>query len=253
MDRALAQGEPDPAVLAVAQRDVHDALNAPLMLEAIRGERAIFSDLMQAIDQGRVTRQQIAEMEALDTSKVTGWRIIDKWIYRLGVGGFSKHRMAGVVRYCTALTELLKQSPDAPRRSPQAYAAVRARVGIAVWIAVQGFDQVFEADRRQRALLASLAAALAAERFRRDVGCWPDALEELVPAFLTDVPTDPYVLEPLRYRRLADGVVIYSVGPDSLDSGGEVRAPPGVNRLPADIGVRLWDVAHRRQPPEPPD
>ena len=62
----------------------------------------------------------------------------------------------------------------------------------------------------------------------------------------------PFDLQPHRYKRLSDGVVIYAVGPDGLDDGGAVHTP-GPGPLAADIGVRLWDVAHRRQPPKPAD
>jgi hypothetical protein len=62
------------------------------------------------------------------------------------------------------------------------------------------------------------------------------------------VPTDPFDGRPLRYRRLADGVVVYSVGDDRADDGGTLADdfPPPAG---TDLGVRLWDVPHRRQPP----
>jgi hypothetical protein len=46
---------------------------------------------------------------------------------------------------------------------------------------------------------------------------------------------------------VADGVVIYAVGKDGVDDGGDVHQP-GDRLKPAEIGVRLWDVAHRRRP-----
>src|SRR5262249_13352626 len=158
---------------------------------------------------------QIAELYS-----VTSLRIIDKWIHRLRGGGFIKRRAAKVVRYYTALVELVKESPDAPQHSPEKMAAIRGSAGAAVVRSQRGLHSVFGADQRQRALLASLATALAAERFRRDTGRWPDALAELVPAYVATVPTDPYDFQPLRYRRLDDGVVTYALGPDELDGGG---------------------------------
>lgn len=55
-----------------------------------------------------------------------------------------------------------------------------------------------------------------------------------------EVPLDAYDGKPIRYRRLADGVVVYSVGADGKDDGGKAGA---------DLGYRLWDVDRRRQPP----
>ena len=52
-------------------------------------------------------------------------------------------------------------------------------------------------------------------------------------------------------KRTPDGLVIYSVGPDRADNDGfmnpEQPLEPGT-----DIGFRLWDPRHRRQPPNPP-
>ena len=92
--------------------------------------------------------------------------------------------------------------------------------------------------------------ALAAERYRRQHRRWPDALEALVPAFLPNVPVDPYDGKRLRYLRLKEGVVIYSIGPDLTDNGGNLDRQ-NRSRSGTDVGVRLWDVNRRRQPPAP--
>src|SRR6478752_8042824 len=81
-------------------------------------------------------------------------------------------------------------------------------------------DKVAEACRRNHALLRATAAGLAAERFRRQMGRWPASLEEVVQAgLLRAVPTDPFTDRPLLFKRTADGLVIYSVGPDGQDDG----------------------------------
>ena len=69
-----------------------------------------------------------------------------------------------------------------------------------------------------------------------------------MPAFLPALPLDPFDGEPLRYKRMPDGIVIYSVGVDGKDDGGRILWTPG-QPPPSDVGVRLWDVPHRRQPP----
>jgi hypothetical protein len=64
------------------------------------------------------------------------------------------------------------------------------------------------------------------------------------------VPTDPYDGRPLRLKRLPDGLVIYSVGADRTDNGGNLSLNPFSPDV--DLGFRLWDVPARRQPPLPP-
>jgi hypothetical protein len=73
----------------------------------------------------------------------------------------------------------------------------------------------------------------------------------LIPEFLDKVPTDPYDGKPLRYRRLDDGVVVYSIGRDGKDDGGKLDRNDQL-RAGIDFGFQLWDVNRRRQPWRPP-
>jgi hypothetical protein len=109
-----------------------------------------------------------------------------------------------------------------------------------------------------RARLICAIAAIGAERFRIRYGRWPESLSALVPEFVPAFSADPFSGEPLRYERLPDGVVIYAVGPDLTDNGGNLAtfgadkfSPPPAG---TDVGFRLWDVPHRGQAPkgEPP-
>jgi hypothetical protein len=91
-------------------------------------------------------------------------------------------------------------------------------------------------------------ALLATERFRQAEGKWPASLDQLRPRFLSEVPLDPFDGKPLRYKRLEDGVIVYSVGADGTDNGGILdRESP--YKQGTDVGFRLWDVPHRRQSP----
>jgi hypothetical protein len=75
-----------------------------------------------------------------------------------------------------------------------------------------------------QALIKLATTSLAVERFRLDRGLLPNDLKELTPQFLDVIPMDPFDGAPVRYRRLARGYVIYSVGADGHDDGG--REPP---------------------------
>ncbi|MCK4342054.1 MAG: hypothetical protein KAY37_10065 [Phycisphaerae bacterium] len=71
----------------------------------------------------------------------------------------------------------------------------------------------------------AIPVALALELYRRQVGVWPEALNELTPQLLPQVPPDRYDGGLLKYR-LNDGrPVLYSVGTDRDDDGG--RLPNG--------------------------
>ena len=66
--------------------------------------------------------------------------------------------------------------------------------------------------------------ALTIERWRLSHdGHLPDSLSDLVPAFLSFVPTDPFDERPLRYKKIEHGYIIYSIGPDFTDDGGKEK------------------------------
>jgi hypothetical protein len=250
-EHVLGQGTPSAAALAATQQAVTGELADPLILDALRGERAWVEDTMRALDDGRITFDDLHAMD--DIPKVTGYKQIDAWIYRLrGGGSWAKRPTAEVLRYQTCLIEIAKVSPEALRTRADEIAAHRSAMSPKAQEVTQSYDQYITAERRSRALLASATVALAAERFRRANGQWPHAIADLVAAkLLPAVPTDPFDGQPLRMRRLADGLVVYSVGQNLIDDGGELRGVPNVNMgVPKDIGFRLWDVPHRGQAPK---
>jgi len=71
-------------------------------------------------------------------------------------------------------------------------------------------------------------AVIALKRFELRHGKLPSSLEALVPEFLATVPYDYMSAKPLRYRVGSDGrYVIYSVGEDGQDDGGDPKPGPG--------------------------
>jgi hypothetical protein len=75
---------------------------------------------------------------------------------------------------------------------------------------------------RHETLRRLTVTAIALQRFHLRHQRWPETLAELVPEFLASVPIDPLNAEPFRYRREADGgFVLYSVGEDGRDDGGD--------------------------------
>ena len=61
---------------------------------------------------------------------------------------------------------------------------------------------------------------MALERYRAAKGDYPAALGTLAPEFLPSVPVDVFNGQPLHYRRVPGGAVVYSVGPNLKDDGG---------------------------------
>jgi hypothetical protein len=94
---------------------------------------------------------------------------------------------------------------------------------------LSGLERVFSLAARYDARLRDAQAAIAIERSRLATGKLPDQLGDLVPKFLPAVPADPFDGEPLRYRKLARGYVVYSVGEDMVDNGGAEKNSQGLS------------------------
>lgn len=81
-------------------------------------------------------------------------------------------------------------------------------------------DALIAADNRGLALLRLVRTELAIHGYRRDEGNFPTSLQTLVPAWLNEVPLDPFSGQALVYRADAEGYLLYSVGNDGTDDGG---------------------------------
>ena len=126
---------------------------------------------------------------------------------------------------------------------------LRSSTGPIMRLILPAVQKINEAGRRAHCQAVAMRALIAVERYRLKHGKWPGKLEDTVPAFLDKVPEDPIDGAPIRYKRWADGVVVYSIGNDRKDDGGEVL------KSLHDYGYRLWDKDKRRAapPPLPPD
>jgi ABC-type transport system involved in multi-copper enzyme maturation permease subunit len=243
-ERSLAQGEPAEATLEALQRLLADEDRHPLKLIALRGERASTDLMLESVQKGPNLSGSFFEVKR-GGAAVAPLPRGDELV--MIASGSLKGQRAALLRVCTDLVEAAKLPPaQMDARLRQTMASLR---GFNSPAAVRFFVPWVRTDP-QHALMRSAMVALAAERYRRQHGRWPDTLDALVPVFLTEVPLDPHDGGRLRYRRLTEGIVIYSVGPDLTDNGGNLdrhnRTQSGT-----DVGVRLWDVNRRRQPPAP--
>jgi hypothetical protein len=100
-----------------------------------------------------------------------------------------------------------------------------ARLWIRVVYAFQGvfsFEARYRSYWRKREVRSRLTLAdLAIRAYRLDCKKWPDELEDLVPVYLKAVPLDPKTEKPLIYRVEGDSFILYGVGEDGRDDGGD--------------------------------
>jgi hypothetical protein len=97
------------------------------------------------------------------------------------------------------------------------------RGGMLTRILMPAFGGLIQNETRHLAHLRATQTALAVQRYRLTEGRLPQSLDNLVPAYMEVVPTDPFDGQSLKYRTLETGFVVYSIGYDLTDDGGAER------------------------------
>jgi hypothetical protein len=94
--------------------------------------------------------------------------------------------------------------------------------------------------------IRATVAVVAIIRHRRDRGSYPESLDELITGgYLKELPLDSFSDKPLVYRKTDGDFVLYSVGRNCIDDGGQVwRDDKGRPRSWGDEGDAVfWPVA----------
>jgi|GEM_PF-860558 len=129
-------------------------------------------------------------------------------------------------------------------------------------ILTPALDSFTRAADSRRAAERVFRVSIALERWRLDHGDYPEALDQLVPQWLTAVPLDPWSGKPLGYRRVdratdpfGRGFILYSLGPHGDDDGGrETEAHPAKydrERRPPESVPRGYDAQLNKFAPIP--
>jgi hypothetical protein len=243
LERTLAQGEAPPDELALMQRALSEEDSFPDMLIAARGERGTLDGIFTAIENGAVSMSKLA-------GEPPEWYdFVPNWFGRESMREAHPAMLEAMSRFID-VAKLPMHEQAAAERELDGELRAQKRVNPLVVLFIPALQKVAQASRRKHAYLRCMIAALAAEHYRQKHKRWPHSLDQLCPEFLAAVPLDPFDGEPLRYRRVEEGMVIYSVGADAVDNHGNIDHEhphdPGV-----DLGYRLWDTSKRRKPAQP--
>jgi hypothetical protein len=95
-----------------------------------------------------------------------------------------------------------------------------------------GLQAIGRATFRTKGQQEATFAAIAVYRFQKRNGSLPKSLAELKDEYLHDLPIDQFDGQPLRYQRKDDGFILYSIGYDRADDGGNRKL---IESLPHDL------------------
>jgi hypothetical protein len=243
LERALAQGSASESALTKVQELLENEAEQPLLLIAARAERGAVHQFLEVVEAKQLDRV------GYGLRSRTGSNQVDDLLDR----GKARSAHAPYLRYLNECVEIAKLPAEEqvgrlhhfdkqpPDNVPQLLEALsRSNDG-------NDFKKLATRFHYGLAFLRCAIIAVSVELYRLANQRWPDKLDDLTPQYLSKVPLDPFDGQPLRYRRLKDGVIIYSVGEDGKDEGGErVRIRAG--EPDRNVGFQLWDAERRRQP-----
>lgn len=251
VERVLAQGEVSPAGLEKWQKLVREEDAFPVTQVVMRGERGFLHDTFVSVESGAVSPKGMTGPGGVVAK-------VDELLPVLTRDRL-RYEHPGMLQYTSRLVSISEQPVEQQRAALAALAAspgVPGR-GSLTGLFTSAADLLMNSFRRKHSHLRCFDAALAVERYRLDhEGRWPDSLEQLVPDYLPAVPVEPQDGQPLRYKRLEDGAVVYGCDRNGNNGGFKLDAD-GELPVANPVGVRLWDKAKRGLPalprPEPLD
>jgi hypothetical protein len=262
--RSLGQGDASDATLAAIQDDLAREAAHDLLLCAMRAQRAAYFDTLGKMADGAYARYAAGDFAPAGLPGAEDGRVRarpDSIAQALYMRAYGRYNQALALSILNQAVEGAKLRPFDPGWSEhwRAYeqgldeaGPIQRRLGATAYTVLPLNSSWLWMSYESQAVFAAMRVLLAAERYRRAVGHWPATLDDVVPAYLREVPRGPYSDEPVRFVRNDDGVVAYAVGLQGRDNGG--RLHPERKREPKyDVGEHLWNPElRRRSAPVPP-
>jgi hypothetical protein len=249
-DRALSQGEASADEITRIQAEFARDERQPLLLYAMRGERATLFDVLDRLATGEASAAQLGPAIGAAGTPAVALSFAHQF------GAYSRYSQAVALERCNEAVEIAKRPLPEQHALWESLKARNQSLGpvskfltaLVVMLGPFG-ENAANAYQRTRASFRVAQAMAACERYRLANGRWPGRLDDLAPDYLTAPLVDPYDGKPLRMTRTNDGLVIYAVGQDLHDNGGKLH--PQNAPLPGfDVGFRLWDIDQRHRPIE---
>jgi hypothetical protein len=254
LERTLALAEFPLDHLQERQKALEEESSAPLFMTGIRGERAGCDFLLTNIETGKIrllrTLNNVGRRNK--TQESDWWDDVSEFFAYSMV--LNSH--ATILRFETAMIGACELPPGQRlnallriEASIKSEIAPGDRSQIMARLLLPAVVRVAEAEARVQSHLACGVAGLAAERYRLLHGRWPNSLDELAQAGnLKSIPLDHFDGNPLRFRRTADGIVIYSIGRQGSYDGKALDDLASFDPEAQRTEFRLWDLDQRRQP-----
>ena len=227
---------------------------------AIRAERALAHERFEQIRRGELSLTEADDWGGGSSWLPSNWgELLQHYLWYKPKGVLMRrfgpivlwahqHQLhAEAISDCNRLEKAANKSDDEVSREWKSICERRLQALQKWWFtgtadSIAGISLYNDALRRSKILLEAAKAGLAAEEFRVEHGRLPHDWNELVPRYLPSIPHDSFAGGLFQFKTTADGIVIYSVGTDRKDDGGDPER---------DIVFRVYHRDKRGLPPVP--
>lgn len=195
-------------------RQIVHALRAALVnfsvRRALKGHRVLALDILS----------RPAQVKELITFEVDFRNPVHRvWLDAERIGVLDVHQM-----FLNWADKPFFEIADDMEKQPEAY--VRSKVmPLPLTVLLTPHTMSIEGQARLRAELLQALLAVELEEHRQSSGAYPESLYELRLKHFEELPLDPFSGKPFRYEKRPGGYLLYSVGPNGKDDGGEPRTP----------------------------
>jgi len=226
LDRTLSRVSIPPARLERIEAELEACTEREILQRALIGERCYGVGFYREYVFGdRDFQEAVGDFLVPDLP----WNVIRRIIPRghvkdgqCAVLDFQADEIAAARRPDTAwMVEWIRMAETGDSRVPRCY--VFPHIGANLTM------NAYQAIRDITARCDAARVALACLRYRAKHKRLPDTLAVLQPGFLHALPVDPYDGKPLRYRKDARGFVVYAIGRDGKDDGGDTARSDAPN------------------------
>jgi len=248
--RTLGQGEPSDDALALTQAQFLDELAQPILLNALKGERAVYVEVIRRISAGELPISALSDPGSSSKFESSNY-VVPVW----GNPLFDSFLTVTLEWMTDAVSIARRPSSERPGLWKAWNAEIervrRSRFGLITAglpiVLMPALNASAAAHARYEANLGASVILMAAERYRQRTGDWPESVSAIDSDILPDPPVDPYSGQPFLMEHRDGQLFVYSIGPNQKDEHGAFDLKRWSNGKLDDMGASAWDLPLRRQ------
>ena len=232
VQRWVSRSTPSPRALEKVQDALRAEADRKILEKVFLAERCFGMDIYQNYVLNPKNKDLAGLIGAQPGPEALAMRLVPRAYFRMDMA----HYIDLMTQYVEASRKPYPESFRAGARVGRDMEQQIPRHYIICRMLIPALGRVFAQGQLHVARLDCARVGLAALRYRAKHGGLPDKLEALAPDLIAALPPDPYSGKPLFYRKAADGFVIYAIGDNGKDDGGDIERAGGEQ---PDVGFRV--------------